>query len=132
MVRSLARMLCRLMALTTKRGADTGQVARDTKDHVFISWAAQGQVAPLVVTGGEGCWILSGERRILDFSSTLVNTNLGHQHPKVVRAIVEQAERLTYASPAFTDEPRATLARMIAEVAPGDLTKTLFTTGGSE
>ncbi len=122
------------MALsTTRAGAvDAAQVARDTKDHVLISWAAQGQIAPLVVTGGDGCWILSGDRRILDFSSTLVNTNLGHQHPKVVRAIVEQAERLTYAAPAFTDAPRATLARMIADVAPGDLAKTLFTTGGSE
>src|SRR5574340_1182044 len=124
----------RAMAVGTKPGAgvDAAQVARDTREHVLISWAAQGQIAPLVVTGGDGCWIVSGDRRILDFSSTLVNTNLGHQHPKVVRAIAEQAERLTYAAPGFTDEPRATLARMIADVAPGDLTKTMFTTGGSE
>ncbi|MDE3102959.1 MAG: aminotransferase class III-fold pyridoxal phosphate-dependent enzyme [Chloroflexota bacterium] len=108
------------------------RVARDTRDHVLISWSAQGQVVPLVVTGGDGCWIVSGDRRILDLSSTLVNANLGHQHPKVVRAIADQAARLTYAAPAFTDEPRATLARMIAEVAPGDLAKTAFTTGGSE
>src|SRR6266542_2215450 len=122
------------MAVTTRRRApvDIEQVKRDTRDHVLISWSAQGSVAPLVVTGGEGSWIVSGDRRILDFSSTLVNTNLGHQHPKVIHAIVDQAERLTYAAPSFTDEPRAMLARMIAEVAPGDLTKTLFTTGGSE
>ncbi len=122
------------MAVTTKRGrsVDVDQVKRDTRDHVFISWSAQGALAPLVVTGGEGCWILSGDRRILDLSSTLVNANLGHQHPKVVRAIADQAERITYAAPSFTDEPRATLARVIAEIAPGDLAKTLFTTGGSE
>ena len=122
------------MAITEKPGSavDAAQVQRDTRDHVFISWSAQGALSPLVVTGGDGVWILAGDRRILDFSSTLVNTNLGHQHPKVVRAIAEQAERLTYAAPGFTDEPRATLARMIAEVSPGDLTKTLFTTGGTE
>lgn len=126
-------MLSPIMAVTAKGPAvDVERVKRDTREHVLISWSAQGQLAPLVVTGGEGCWILSGDRRILDFTSTLVNTNLGHQHPAVVRAIAEQAERLTYAAPGFTDEPRATLARMIAEVAPGDLTKTLFTTGGSE
>ncbi len=125
-------MLC-AMALTAKRpGVDIERVQRDTREHVLISWLAQGGLAPLVVTGGEGVWIHSGARRILDFSSTLVNTNLGHQHPKVVQAIVDQAQRLTYAAPGFTDEPRATLARMIAEVAPGDLVKTLFTTGGSE
>jgi len=120
------------MAVTTKGSTDLARVSRDTKDHVLISWSAQGQVAPLVVTGAEGCWIHSGDRRILDFSSTLVNTNLGHQHPRVVRAIQEQAATLTYAAPSFTDEPRATLARMIADVAPGDLSKTLFTTGGTE
>ncbi|MEK6620609.1 MAG: aminotransferase class III-fold pyridoxal phosphate-dependent enzyme, partial [Chloroflexota bacterium] len=107
------------MPLTTKRSVsapvDLDRVRQDTRDHVLISWSAQGGLAPLVVTGGEGSWILSGDRRILDLTSTLVNTNLGHQHPKVVRAIQEQAERLCYAAPGFTDEPRATLARMIAE-----------------
>ncbi|HET8568681.1 MAG TPA: aminotransferase class III-fold pyridoxal phosphate-dependent enzyme [Candidatus Limnocylindria bacterium] len=120
------------MTVRTERGADLAKIAQDTKDHVLISWSAQGAISPLVVTGGEGCWIHSGDRRILDLSSTLVNTNLGHQHPKVVAAIQEQAATLTYAAPGFTDAPRATLARMIAEVAPGDLVKTLFTTGGTE
>lgn len=122
------------MTLTAKRASatDLDRVRRDTRDHVLISWSAQGALAPLVVTGGEGSWIFSGDRRVLDLTSTLVNTNLGHQHPRVVRAIQEQAGQLLYAAPGFTDEPRATLARMVAEVAPGDLTKTLFTTGGSE
>ncbi|TMD60916.1 MAG: aminotransferase class III-fold pyridoxal phosphate-dependent enzyme [Chloroflexi bacterium] len=120
------------MAVTTKAQTDISRIAKDTRDHVLISWSAQGQVQPLVVTGAEGVWFYSGERRILDFSSQLINSNLGHQHPKVVRAIKEQAEKLCYIGAAFTDEARATLARMLAEVAPGDLTKTLFTTGGTE
>jgi taurine--2-oxoglutarate transaminase len=61
-----------------------------------------------------------------------VNSNLGHGHPRVVRAIQEQAATLNYVTPAFTTEPQATLARKLADVAPGDLTKTLFTTGGTE
>jgi taurine--2-oxoglutarate transaminase len=127
-------MLAPLVTLAADRRApaDLERIRRDTAAHVLISWSAQGGLDPLVVTGGEGAWMLSGERRILDLSSTLVNTNLGHQHPAVVRAIQDQAAQLCYAAPAFTDEPRATLARMIAEVAPGDLTKILFTTGGSE
>ncbi|MBI3521565.1 MAG: aminotransferase class III-fold pyridoxal phosphate-dependent enzyme [Chloroflexi bacterium] len=118
--------------MALKTAADTARIARDTRAHVLTSWSAQGAVSPLVITGGEGCWLRSGERRVLDFSSTLINTNLGHQHPRVVRAIQEQAATLTYAAPAFTDEPRATLARLLAEVTPGDLVKTVFTTGGSE
>ncbi len=120
------------MAITTKRSVDLARVANDTRDHLLISWSAQGRLSPLVITGAGGCWVHSGERRILDFSSQFINSNLGHGHPKVVRAIQEQAERLCYVAPSFTEESKATLARMIAEIAPGDLTKTLFTTGGAE
>ncbi len=121
------------MAVTAKHAADPAQVTKDTREHVFVSWAAQAQVAPLVVTGAEGVYFDTADgRRILDFSSQLINSNLGHQHPKVVRAIVEQAQKLCYIGPPFTEEARATLARLIAEVTPGDLTKTLFTTGGTE
>ncbi|MGH2451673.1 MAG: aminotransferase class III-fold pyridoxal phosphate-dependent enzyme [Candidatus Limnocylindria bacterium] len=120
------------MALATGRTADVGRIAQDSRDHVLVSWAAQGALKPPVVTGAMGCWLLAGERRILDFSSGLINVNLGHGHPRVVRAIQEQAEKLCYVTPSFTEEARATLARLIAEVSPGDLTKTLFTTGGTE
>src|SRR5437762_672531 len=125
-------MLLFLMALDTKRPVDTSTIAKDTKEHVLVSWSAQGALAPLVITGAKGSWLHAGERRILDFSSGLVNVNLSHGHPKVVRAIQEQAERLCYVTPSFGEESRAELARLVAEVTPGDLTKTLFTTGGSE
>ena len=112
--------------------ARAAAVATDTREHVLVSWSAQGAVAPLVITGAQGAWLHAGERKILDFSSGLINVNLGHGHPKVVRAIQEQAAKLQYVTPSFGEESRATLARLIAEVTPGDLTKTLFTTGGSE
>src|SRR5437762_11245235 len=120
------------MAVVTKRPADASDVARDTVEHVLISWSAQGGIKPIVVTRAAGSWLYSGERRILDFSSGLINVNLGHGHPKVVKAIQEQAEKLCYVTPSFGEEQRAELARLLAEVKPGDLTKTLFTTGGSE
>jgi len=116
----------------TSRGADLARVLADTKAHVLVNWSAQASVAPLVITGADGVWLHSGERRILDFSSQLVNSNLGHGHPRVVRAIQEQAETLCYAAPTFTTEAQATLARKLAEIAPGDLVKTIFTTGGTE
>ena len=120
------------MALDTKRSADAGEIARETREHVFVSWSAQGALSQVVIDRAEGSWLYSGQRRILDFSSGLINVNLGHGHPKVVKAIQEQAERLCYVTPSFGEENRAELARLLAEVTPGDLTKTLFTTGGSE
>ena len=120
------------MALDTKRSVDAGEIARETREHVFVSWSAQGALSQVVIDRAEGSWLYSGQRRILDFSSGLINVNLGHGHPKVVKAIQEQAERLCYVTPSFGEENRAELARLLAEVTPGDLTKTLFTTGGSE
>src|ERR671937_3286979 len=120
------------MAVVTKRPVDPSTVARDTAEHVPVSWSAQGGLNQVAITGGEGSWLLAGDRRILDFSSGLINVNLGHGHPKVVRAIQEQAERVCYVTPSFGEENRSTLARLLAEVTPGDLAKTIFTTGGSE
>ena len=117
------------MAVT---GVDTANVSRATREHVLVSWSAQAQVTPLVITGAQGSWLHAGDRRILDFSAGLISVNLGHGHPKVIQAIKDQADRLCYVTPAFGEESRAELARLLAEVTPGDLCKTLFTTGGSE
>jgi len=105
------------MAVVSQRPADPSAIARETKEHVLVSWSAQGSLAPLVITRAEGSWLYSGERRVLDFSSGLINVNLGHGHPKVVRAIQEQAERLCYVTPSFGEEQRAELARLLEALA---------------
>lgn len=120
------------MAVETKRSLDARDIARETREHLFVSWSAQGALSQIPIDHAEGSWLHSGARRILDFSSGLINVNLGHGHPKVVRAIQEQAAKLCYVTPSFAEENRAELSRLLAEVSPGDLTKTLFTTGGTE
>ncbi|NLU68518.1 aspartate aminotransferase family protein [Streptomyces sp. HNM0574] len=101
--------------------------------HVFHSWSAQGQIDPLPVAGGEGSyfWDYDGNR-YLDFASQLVNTNIGHQHPKVVAAIQEQAGRMCTMAPGFAVDVRSEAARLIAQRTPGDLDKIFFTNGGAE
>src|SRR5882757_8198435 len=101
--------------------------------HVFHSWSAQAVIDPLAVAGAEGSyfWDYDGNR-YLDFSSQLVNTNIGHQHPVVVAAIQEQAAKLTTFAPAFAIDVRSEAARLIAERTPGDLDKIFFTNGGAE
>ncbi len=101
--------------------------------HVFHSWSAQELIDPLAVAGAEGSYFWDYEgRRYLDFTSGLVFTNLGYQHPKVVAAIQEQAATLTTFAPAFAVEARSEAARLIAERTPGDLDKIFFTNGGTE
>jgi taurine--2-oxoglutarate transaminase len=112
---------------------DRSQAYRDDRNHVFHSWSAQAQLDPLVVTGGEGAWIWdeAGDR-YLDFSSQLMNVNIGHQHPKLIAAIKEQADLLTTISPVYANPARSEAARLIAELAPGDLDAVFFTNGGAE
>jgi taurine--2-oxoglutarate transaminase len=113
-------------------GANAAATAAD-RAHVFHSWSAQGLIAPLPVAGGEGAWFWDHEgRRFLDFGSQLVNLNLGHQHPALVQAVKDQAERLCTIAPPFANDVRTEAARLIAEHAPGRLDKVFFTNGGAE
>lgn len=106
---------------------------RDDRAHVFHSWSAQRALDPVVVAGGQGSTFFDeAGRRYLDFSSQLVNLNLGHQHPRVVAAIQEQAATLCTIAPTFGNAARSEAARLIAEVAPGDLRHVFFTNGGTE
>ncbi|MEU7629661.1 aspartate aminotransferase family protein [Nocardia sp. NPDC049220] len=102
-------------------------------DHVFYPWSAQAEVNPVPITGASGSyfWDATG-KRYLDFSSQLVNVNIGHQQPDIIAAIVAQAQRLSTISPTVGNEARSELARLIVERAPGELNRILFTTGGAE
>ena len=101
--------------------------------HVFHSWSAQGALNPTVIAGAKGSrmWDEKG-KSWLDFSSQLVNVNIGHQHPKLVAAIQEQAARLCTIAPFHANDMRSEAARLIAELAPGDLDMVFFTNGGTE
>lgn len=101
--------------------------------HVFRPWSAQSGSTPLAVAGAEGSWFWDYDgNRFLDLSAQLVNMNLGHQHPRLVQAIKDQADRLCMVGPNFANETRGRLARMIAERAPGDLNRVFFTNGGTD
>lgn len=108
------------------------QIVEADRDYVIHSWSKQGGLNARPIAGAEGCWFWDYEgNRFLDFQSQLVNSNLGHQHPKLVAAIQEQAGKLCYIGPNFAEESRAKLAQRLAEVTPGDLKMSFFTTGGA-
>jgi taurine--2-oxoglutarate transaminase len=109
------------------------QAYLDDRAHVFHSWSAQGTLNPTEITGGEGSYFWdSNGKKYLDFTSQLVNLNIGHQHPKLVAAIQESAGKLCTVAPPFVNASRSEAARLITEVAPGDLNMVFFTNGGAE
>jgi len=116
-----------MIQLTSKEMIDL------SREYTFFSWSVQAQVSPIPVTKAEGIYFWDADgKRYIDFSSQLMNTNIGHQHPKVVEAIQKQAAEVCFVHPGNTTEVRALLGKKLAEVTPGDLKKTFFTLGGAE
>ena len=109
------------------------QVFADDRSYVFHSWSAQKALKPMCIAGAEGSyfWDYDGNR-FLDFSSQLVNVNIGHQHPKVVAAIQEQAAKLATIAPQHANEARNEAAKRIVELAGPNMAKVFFTNGGAD
>ncbi len=103
------------------------------RQYVFHSWSVQGALNPLVIAGGAGCrlWDYAG-RNYLDFTSQLINTNIGHQHPKVVAAIKAQADTLTTIAPSTANLMRGEAAKRIIKRAPAGFQKIFFTNAGAD
>jgi taurine--2-oxoglutarate transaminase len=94
-------------------------LALTERDVVLHSWCVQADWSAPTVVGGRGAKLkLADGREILDLSSLAECSNLGHQHPRVVAAIRDQAERLCFVTSAWGAEPRAALARRLLEL-PG-------------
>ena len=109
------------------------EIIQMNKEYTFFSWSVQAQTNPIPVEKAEGVyfWDTDGKRYI-DFSSQLMNTNIGHQHPKVVKAIQDQAAKLCFVHPGNATDVRGLLGKKLAEITPGNLKKTFFTLGGAE
>lgn len=112
----------------------TGQeIVELNRQHTLFSWSAQSAIHPIPMARAEGVYFWDADgRRYMDFSSQVMNINVGHGHPKIIAAIKEQADRLLYAAPSFATEVRGKLGQALAEIAPGDLSKSFFTLGGAE
>ena len=101
--------------------------------HTLYTWAASGKVSPMPIEGAKGVYMYGPDgRRWLDFNSQLMCVNIGHGHPKVLKAITEQAEKMTYVFPGTATEVRAKMGKRLAELFPGNLNTFFFTLSGAE
>lgn len=103
------------------------------REYVFHSWAVQSQMHPLVIAGAQGCklWDYQG-KEYLDFSSQLVNVNIGYGHPKVIEAVQKQAQELSMIAPATANLARGEAAKRIIAHAPDAFKKVFFTNAGAD
>jgi taurine---2-oxoglutarate transaminase len=117
----------------TRSHAESAPVNQADDSHVFYSWSAQSAIKPMLIVRAQGSHVFDAAGKdYLDFSCQLVNTNIGHQHPKVVAAIKAQADLLCTVSPLHANATRNEAARLICELAPEAMNQVLFTCDGSE
>jgi taurine--2-oxoglutarate transaminase len=109
------------------------QMVAANKAYTLASWSVQKEWKPISMVRGEGIYFWDAdEKRYIDWSSQLINVNIGHANPHVIQAIQKQAAELCYAYPGIATQPRAALGQLLQEIAPGGLEKTFFTLGGAD
>lgn len=108
------------------------EILQDNLDYTLFSWSKQKGISPLAVKYGDGVYLYDyDDKRYLDFSSGLMNVNIGHGNQRVTQAVVEQMRQISYVTPSCVTEVRGLLGKKLAEITPGNLTKTLFTVCGA-
>jgi len=110
----------------------TQAIIRDNLDYTLFSWSKQKGLNPIAVQRAEGVYLYDYDgKRYLDFSSGLMNVNIGHGHPRVTAAVVRQMQEVSYVTPSSVTRVRGELGKKLAEITPGNLQKTLFTVCGA-
>ena len=101
--------------------------------HTIFSWSKQSGLKPIHAKRAEGVYFYDQkDKRYIDFSSQLMNVNIGHGRPEVLEAVVRQMEQLSYVYPGITTDVRGELGQRVAEITPRNLNRTFFTLGGAD
>jgi taurine--2-oxoglutarate transaminase len=109
------------------------EIIKNNLDYTLFSWAKQGGLNPINASYAEGSYIYDREgKKYLDFSSQLMNVNIGHGNQRITDAVTKQMKEVSYVYPGMATDIRGKLGKKIAEITPGNLTKSFFTLGGAE
>jgi len=109
------------------------EILRNNLDYTIFSWSKQSGLNPLNIKTAKGVWLYERSgKKILDFSSQLMNMNIGHGHPRVKEAVMRQMDEVSFVHPGMVTEARGALGKKLAEITPGSLKKTFFTNAGAE
>lgn len=112
--------------------SETQEIIQDNLDYTIFSWSKQKNIAPIAVKYGEGVYLYDYDgKRYIDFSSGLMNVNIGHGNQRVTEAVVKQMQEVSYVTPSCVTKARGELGKKLAEICPGDLNKAFFTLCGA-
>ena len=110
----------------------TQDIVQNSLDYTLFSWSKQKGIDPIAVQRAEGVYLYDYEgKRYIDFSSGLMNVNIGHGNQRITEAVVRQMQEVSYVTPGCVTKARADLGKKLAEICPGDLNKAFFTLCGA-
>ena len=121
------------MTTSTLTKSDRDIILNNNLEYTIFSWSKQAGLNPLNIDRAKGIYIhdKSG-KRFIDFSSQLMNMNIGHGHPRVKEAVMRQMDEVSFVHPGMITRVRGELGKKLAEITPGSLKKTFFTNAGAE
>ena len=115
------------------RETETDNILSNNQDYTLFSWSKQKGMNPIAVKYGEGVYLYDYDgKRYLDFSSGLMNVNIGHGNQRVTEAVAAQMQEISYVTPSCVTKVRGELGKKLASITPKGLNKALFTVGGAE
>ena len=118
--------------METKLISETQEIVQDNLDYTLFSWSKQKGIDPIAVKYGEGVYLYDYDgKKYIDFSSGLMNVNIGHGNQRVTKAVVDQMQQVTYVTPSCVTKVRGELGKKLASVTPKGLNKALFTVCGA-
>jgi taurine--2-oxoglutarate transaminase len=118
--------------MSTKTVSETQDILQDSMDYTLFSWSKQKGIAPIAVKYAEGVYLYDyDDKRYIDFSSGLMNVNIGHGNQRITDAVVKQMQEVSYVTPSCVTKARGELGKKLAEICPGDLNKAFFTLCGA-
>jgi len=118
--------------METLTKSETEEIIHDNQEYTLFSWSKQKGTNPIAVKYGEGVYLYDYDgKRYIDFSSGLMNVNIGHGDQRITAAVVKQMQEVSYVTPSCVTKVRGDLGKKLAEICPGDLNKAFFTLCGA-
>jgi taurine--2-oxoglutarate transaminase len=117
----------------TLQQTETQEIVQNNLEYTLFSWSKQKGLNPIAVKNAKGVYLYDYDgKRYIDFSSGLMNVNIGHGNQRVTEAVTQQMQQVCYITPGCVTKVRGELGKKLSEITNGNLTKTLFTVGGAE
>ncbi|HNM34626.1 MAG TPA: aminotransferase class III-fold pyridoxal phosphate-dependent enzyme [Chitinophagaceae bacterium] len=118
--------------MKTETLSQAHEIIQDAQDYTLFSWSKQKGTNPIAIKHAEGVYLYDyDDNKIIDFSSGLINMNIGYGNQRITNAVVQQMQEVSYVSPSCVTKVRADLGKKLAEICPGDLNKSFFTLCGA-